>query len=66
MDYVGGYGMPNSDMEAPALMFNTGMIVCQTQGQCDLFMNPKNTQVVTSPELSQLDAGDSLNFGGWQ
>ena len=70
MDYAGGYGgdVGNKEVEMPAMMFNTGMLICQTQNQCDLFETPKNTQVMRAPnfEPNQLDAGDSLNFGGWQ
>jgi len=65
MHYAGG---GDKEVEMPAMMFNTGMIICQTQNQCNLFESPKNTQVMRSPamELTQLDVGDSSNFGGWQ
>ncbi len=57
----------NQELETlmPAIMFNTGMIVCQTPNQCMCFESPKSPQVVRAPNLNQMDVGDSLNDGGW-
>ena len=68
MQFVNGTGgdqIAQEEYHFPALIFNTGMIICQTQNQCSLFESPKNAQVVRVPRPNQMDVGDSLNDGGW-
>ncbi len=68
MKYVGGWGGdPATDLELqmPAVMFNTGMLVVQTPNQCNCFEGPKAPQVVRSPRFNQMYAGDAVNDGGW-
>jgi len=68
MEFVGGFGgdpVHPDEYTMPAYMFNTGMIVVQTQNQANCFESPKNNQVVRAPRPNQMDAGDCLNDGGW-
>lgn len=67
-EFVGGWGgdpLNSEEYTKPAFMFNTGMIVIQTQNQSNVFETPKNTQVVHTPNFNHVDAGNARNDGGW-
>lgn len=50
MEFVGDPVHPD-EYTMPAIMFNTGMLVCQTQNQFNVFESPKNPQVVRTAIL---------------